>query len=187
MRLLPVLAMLACNPTGTATVGPAPDTTDTTDTNGNNGGNDTTDTADTADPQDTEDTIPYPLTWNGTREIIFEGYCEDTIYEEGEEVTRDEDYGVLMDACPTCSHIFEASTDPDSICQGYVGVSSTIYRGIIRNEQDVTVVLFSNSDGDWEISIEATGEIDENMLYYEYVGEYNGYDYTAIGEVELYE
>ena len=181
MRLLPALALIACNPTGTAVVGDAPDVTDT-------GLTDTPDTSDSsASDTDTEDsdTTPYPLIWSGTREIIFEGICEDTIYEDGEEVTKDSDYEDLLDACPSCSHIFEASTDPDAICSGQVGVSSTIYRGIIYNEQDVTVVLLYEDDGRWEISQEADGEIDGDKLTYSYTGDYAGYEYTAIGEVEL--
>ena len=182
MRLLPALALLACNSTGTAVVGDAPEVNDTglstqpTDTS--------TPGTDTEDTEDTQST-PYPLTWSGTREIIFEGICEDTIYEDGEEVTKDSDYEDLLDACPSCSHIFVASTDPDAICSGQVGVSSTIYRGLIYNEQDVTVVLLYEDDGRWEISEEADGEIDGDTLTYSYRGDYAGYDYTAIGEVEL--
>ena len=178
MRLLPVLALFACNPTGTAVIGDAPEVNDT-------GPTDTTDTSETETDTEDTDTVPYPLTWSGTREIIFEGICEDTIYEDGEEVTKDSDYEDLLDACSSCSHIFEASTDPDAICSGQVGVSSTIYRGIIYNEQDVTVVLLYEEDGRWEVSQEADGEIDGDTLTYSYTGDYAGYEYTAIGEVEL--
>lgn len=182
MLLLPALALLACNSSGTAVVGDAPDVTDT---------GSTIDTTDSSSPDtDTEEEtepVPYPLSWRGTREIIFEGYCEDTIYEDGEEVTRDSDFEDLLDACPSCSHIFEASTDPSSICYGQVGVSATIYRGIIYTEEGVTVVMFSEDDGRWEISKEIDGDLDEDRLTYDYEDEYAGYDYTAIGEVEISE
>jgi hypothetical protein len=178
MRLLPVLAMLACNPTDVVAIGDAPDVSDTG----------TTDTDDTTDTQDTEDSgtepLPYPLTWVGTREIVFEGICEDTIYEEGEEVTKDSDYEDLLEACPTCNHIFEADTDPDSICDGQIGVSSTIYRGIIYLEEGVEVVLFSYDDG-WEITVEAEGEIDGTTLTYTYQSDYGDYEYSAEGDIEL--
>ncbi len=178
--LLPALALLACNPSASVAVGDAPDVEDT-DTTG------TTDTADTTDTDDTADTepTPYPLTWVGTREITFEGICEDTIYEDGEEVTKDSDYEELLEACPTCNHIFEAYTDPDAICDDQIGVSSTIYRGIIYLEQGVEVVLFTYGDSGWDISIEAEGEIDGTTLTYFYDSDYSGYEYTAEGEIEL--
>jgi hypothetical protein len=185
MSLLSALALFACNPTGTAVVGDAPDVNDTgSNPDTTDPSNPDTDT-DTEETEETEEEIPYPLIWSGTREIIFEGICEDTIYEDGEEVTKDSDFEDLLDACPTCSHIFVASTDPESICSGQVGVSSTIYRGLIYNEQGVLVVLFYDDDGRWEISAEAEGEIDGETLTYSYQGDYAGYDYTAIGEVTL--
>ncbi len=188
MRLLPVLALLACNPTGSVPVDGS-----------KAGGNETLpstdgDTSDTEDPSDTEDTedtdtTPYPLTWVGSRVINFPGYCEEAIYEDGEEVTRDSDFEDLVDLCPDCNHLFEASTDTDSICNNTVGVSPTIYRGIILNEEDVEVVLFSFNGGDWDISLETEGEINGTTLTYEYESVYNyygqNYDFTAEGEIEL--
>jgi len=181
MRLLPILALLGCNTTGTTSIGDAPDTETNTDTN---------DTNDTDDTEGTEPT-PYPLSWIGTREIVFEVGCEGTIFENGEEVTKDPDYNELVEACPTCAHIFAADTDPESICNGAVGVSPTIYRGIILNETDVTVVLFGNGDNGWTVSIEAEGELDEKMLAYYYDAEYYSggdyYYYEAFGEIQIFE
>ncbi len=179
-----------CNADGSVPVGAAPaDSVDTqTDTQTDTPPDTTEETpTDTGAPETEEEVDRYPRTWTGTRLVVFEGYCDDTIYESGEEITENEDYARILSACEGCGQLYVVNNDPSSICYGQVGVSDFNYRGLIyREEGEVEVVGISEDDGgSWAATSLGVGVMSEGSLSYEYGGSYYGYDYEIYGEITI--
>lgn len=122
------------------------------------------------------------LAWQGERFIdMFSVGCSDYIYEEGVEVTGDSLGQDLLDACSSCSRVWEVAASPESIC-GY-GVTPVVYRGLeFRDDGSVTVYSLSDEGSYWDADFYGSGNLSaDGTLEYEHYQDW----YTAYGLVDL--
>jgi hypothetical protein len=78
-----------------------------------------------------------------------------------------------------------AEVDTDVICDGYVPVATTIYRGVIYSGREATLVGFYEDRGSIVAYEYATASWDGSVLSYETEGSYSGYDYLLTGEAVI--
>lgn len=143
---------------------------------------------------DTEPADPYPRSWTGTRAFDFEfpgGGCQETVDEEGVEITRNPDAADAVEACPECDHVFLIEVNPGQICD-FIGIAPEIVRGVqFRQDGSVRLYRISYEDGGWGSDEGwfadplADAELNGSKLTYSYDGNYYGSDYTVDGSVTV--
>jgi hypothetical protein len=136
---------------------------------------------------DSDTEPPAPLTWTGTRDFDFGRYCQDTVTEQGVEITNDDAYTDVTGTCGDCSAIFELQVDPDAICDGTVAITTTTYRGIKwLDGGKVTIYLISNDQSPgWYREELATGDVQGSSVTYDYTKDYNGFEYHVNGKATI--
>ncbi len=122
----------------------------------------------------------YPRSWQGERELTFEyGWCQDTIYGEGIEVTQEPNWADALAACPECDEIYDVGHTPDRICQGQVAVGNESVKGLNRamgtiyeiKRTDQGFFAVELSEGTWaDDTLEYWYEVQEGWDYYEVDG-----------------
>ena len=194
MRILALAAFLAvgCGPAAAIIEDQADPNDDGTDTN------DPGDTGDPGDPGDTGDPGNEPdlSAWSGTRNYsfpdIFGQACEDSVEEDGVNVTDDIDYNGAREVCPDCDEIFAVDVTPATLCEEQTGgqgipVATEIMRGLqFSTDRGVIVYRIEYSDWEgWTASELATGTLTGTELDYSYEGNVYGAEFTATGVVDF--
>jgi hypothetical protein len=142
--------------------------------------------ADTDADTDVDTEPPAPLTWTGTRVFEFPRYCTDTVYETGVEVTNDPTQADATNTCGDCDAVFRIQASPEAICDGTVGISTTIFRGVKWNGDQATIYLLSNENAPgWYREELAVGTVSGATITYSYQKNYNGFDYFVDGQATI--
>ncbi|MCB9741763.1 MAG: hypothetical protein H6740_04055 [Alphaproteobacteria bacterium] len=160
MRLLPLLALLGCTPSGTIKLGdsgtPGGDDTGTTGDDTGAGGDDSG-----------EDTEPPPepdfSRWIGERSVLYDD-CEEIIYEEGQAYEADwEYYDVVFEWCPECDYVYSVEAGPEQVCG--LGVTQQTYRLLDLDGDRAILYYFDQREGWLEL---AEGDFDGFNIEYRY-------------------
>lgn len=184
--LLPVLFLVACGP---GTIKLAGDTAAAID---DTGMDDTSTDSDTQTDTDTdvEDTdvepvmVPDYSVWNATRRFYYDyseyGYeCDETVTETGDAIPEGtSDYEALHELCGICDYFYEVEPDRESVCDGYIGLSTT-WRGVILTDDAAAVYFYRESDGGLEeYAADESAGFDGTTIDY-------GYQYELFNFIEI--
>jgi hypothetical protein len=184
-RYFPLLVIMAgCSPVGAVLSDPTVDT----DINGDADTDADADAdADVDADTDADTQPPDPLSWTGTRDFDFGRMCQDQVTEEGVEVTHDDKYSDVTATCGDCNAIFEVTVSPDTICDGFVPITTTVYRGVKwLDGGKATIYNISNVESPgWYREELATGAVSGSTIKYAYDKNYNGADYHVDGQATI--
>ncbi len=121
--------------------------------------------------------------WSGTRRFYYDAselgyYCDETIAEQGLEVPAGTGVrALLQEACPACSHLYEAIEDRDEAC-GWIDLAELSWRGIEFRADTTLVHLWYADDGDLVEFTVAQATFDGQFLHY-------GYTFQAWGGLDV--
>jgi hypothetical protein len=205
MRLFSVAAVLtgliACGPAGAVisevdTAGTDTNADADTDADGDSDADSDSDTdadsdvdadADT-DADSDADADGTPDTWTGKREFhVGDQFgCDETVEEQGPEVTNDPTWADALRSCEHCEQIFLVEMDPPRICQG-IDIATPAIRGINWHEGVIYRV-----DYDWQHQTYSTTVLADDThingadVDYQYDGEIDYWlQYSVEGHVTI--
>ncbi len=187
MRQVLWLVLVGCAPVEAVVSDAPPGDTDVTGDADTDADTDSdTDTATDTDTDTDADPDPYPLPWSGERRFVFDAGCDESVYEEGIEVTREDEWSEALAACPACDHLFYVQVSPDAICDGYVAIATETVRGLEILGGDQVRIHRLDSDGEqWYLSTLADATTSGARLDYRYEGDVGGYDYVVTAYATL--
>lgn len=111
--------------------------------------------------------------WSGTRRFYYDAselgyYCDETIAEQGLEVPAGTAVrALLQEACPACSHLYEAIEDRDEAC-GWIDLAELGWRGVEFRGDTTLLHLWYADDGDLVEFTVAPASFDGQVLHYDY-------------------
>ena len=174
------LLLLGCNASGTSTV-ELKDNGSTMDQTVEDTGSEETD-------PEAEDDPFIGSKWYGERLFVIEGLCEETLIENGTEVTEPgQEETLLSEQCPDCIQAFRLDVSPESICDGQIGVSSTTFRTTSRVDDGPPELYFFTATDTGEFQLNRTVELleEDGRWTYNYEGTWGSFEYIITGFFEL--
>ena len=173
-----LIGLLGCNASGTSTVNLK---------NNDQGSNTNTDTS--VDESDDENDEIDPLmgsNWNGERFFKIDGICEDTLTENGSDISdTDEGSELLNNQCPDCLQAFKLNVSPGSICNDEIGVSDPTYRTTLRIDETTAELQFYIKEGGFQLARVVPLNYENGQWAYNYSGTWGSFQYTISGYFEF--
>jgi hypothetical protein len=190
MRNLFWLVFVGCAPVEAVVSDEPPGDTDPAgdaDTDADSDSDADTDTDTDTDTDADTDADTYPLQWYGERRFVFDAGCDDTVYEEGIEVTKEPDFADARALCSSCEHIFYVQASPERICDGYVPIATEIVRGVDYGSLGAAVYRIDWDGDGWQLTKLADADVrgDGLSVDYTYTGDVSGYAYEVEGFAEI--